>query len=44
MNKIFYICIGFILGITVGMILFLQEILGKINLKLLKKFWKILTK
>jgi uncharacterized membrane protein len=43
MNKLFYIIIGFILGIVVTLYLYIQEYLGKVTWKSLKKLWKILN-
>jgi len=43
MNKIFYIVVGFILGIIVTLYLCINEYLGKVTLKKLNQLWKILN-
>jgi hypothetical protein len=42
MNKLLYFLIGFILGIITELIIFLNEWIG-LNLKNLKKFWRLLN-
>lgn len=43
MNKLFYIIIGFILGILFSILLILKEFLNKLNWRNLKKLWVILN-
>jgi hypothetical protein len=43
MNKIFYLCIGFIIGIFITFFIFLKELCGKININAIKKLWKIIN-
>jgi len=43
MNRVFYLCIGFVLGIIVTLYLCLEEYLGKLTLIKIKKLWELLN-
>lgn len=43
MDKLFYIVIGFILGIIITLYLLLEEYLGKLTFKKIKKLWTLLN-